>query len=108
MDFKKHTQERYKQRFLRELSDSDYEKMCEMCKNGNTLFEKISPKKERRRSHKMIILFNDIYTWVVVSKRKKIIKTVYPMRAKDLKLLTPVLAVEGSDLKPNSSGGILP
>lgn len=108
MDFKKHTQERYKERFNAELSDSEYMQICELCKSGKIYIEKPSAKK---RSKKVVIVYREIFMWCVISKRRKIVKTVYPVSKKDLKSIDYgccVLAVAGSDLKPISSGGILP
>lgn len=77
--YKKHTQLRYKERFSlyngvpEELSDEDYNNICDICKNGNFLI---------KNKNKVIILYNNIYMWCVISKKGNV-KTIYPLDKND-------------------------
>lgn len=75
MDYKAHTKYRFKQKFFKDLSDADYYAICEICRNKINYIEVASYK----GATKMVISYNDNLMWCVLSKRRKIVKTVYPV-----------------------------
>ena len=84
MDYKQHTKNRFKQRFFKDLSDADYYAICEICRNKINHIEVASYNK----STKMVISYNNNLMWCVISKKKKIVKTVYPVSKKIFDSLT--------------------
>ena len=76
MDYKEHTKNRFIERFNKKLSDKDYYKICDICRNDNNYIKKDTYKK----ATKMVIKYEDIYMWCVLSNKKKIVKTVYPIK----------------------------
>jgi len=84
MDYKEHTKLRFKERFNKELSDDDYYKICDICKSSDVYFKQNTYKK----AIKMIIKYDSNYIWCVVSHKKKIIKTVYPVQRRIKRKLT--------------------
>jgi hypothetical protein len=73
---RQHTIERFKERFDIELTDSEYNNLCLMCKDnsiGSSIIETPTAYKKR-------ILYKDIYMWVVFTKRKKKVKTVWSVQ----------------------------
>jgi len=90
MDYKKHTKQRFVEKVLPsnkfhntgdeswlELSDDDYYKMCDI--SNNSFIFKDSNK------NRVIIKYNDTFVWCVLSKKSKIIKTIYPIDKRDKK-----------------------
>jgi hypothetical protein len=81
MDYKQHTKQRFVERILSstwlELSDDDYYKMCDI--SNNSFIFKDSNK------NRVIIKYNDTFIWCVISKKSKIIKTIYPIDRRDKK-----------------------
>ena len=96
MDYRKHTKERFLERFVpmfkskkvkykdqrdfKELTDADYDTMCELC--GTSATFKIPSYK---KGSKVIIEYKGINFWCVISHKSKIIKTIYPVRNSDYK-----------------------
>lgn len=84
MDYKKHTKERYLERFKSELTDDDYTELCNICKSDNVILQVRQNRLNKNRNRKNLILFRNKYTWCVLSKRGKI-KTVFPAKRKEIK-----------------------
>lgn len=76
----KHTKERFIERFDIKLTDEGYIKLCELCKDKNAI--KIPTKSG---CEKVIINFMGILVCCVTSKRRKIVKTVFPVKNKIFK-----------------------
>jgi predicted metalloenzyme YecM len=75
---RQHTIERFKERFNIDLTDSEYDNLCLICKNdsiGSSIIE--SP-----TAYRKIISYKDIYMWVVFTKRRKKVKTVWSVQRK--------------------------
>lgn len=99
MDYKKHTKDRFIEKFsktykckkigLTELSDENYYELCSIANDEKlVLYEDPIKKKKSKRK---IIFYKNILMWCVVSHKKKIIKTIYPVRKKDFnKIHMPV------------------
>lgn len=97
MDYKKHTKERFTEKFLPiikskriknfwkdknnkqwlELTDDDYDNLCNICRNEPLLIQS-----EKSR---VLIQYNQMYMWCVVTKKSKIVKTIYPTDRSDLR-----------------------
>ena len=95
MDYKQHTKQRFVEKVLPsnkfhntgdkswlELSDDDYYKMCDISKN-NFIFKDCN-------KNRVIIKYNDTFVWCVLSKKSKIIKTIYPIDKRDKKRFSEV------------------
>ena len=92
MDYKKHTKDRFAERFinvpeckkagLTYITDEDYYKMCELASSDDYGFLK---KITNRGGYKKVIFYIGIPMWCAVSKKKKIIRTVYPIRKRDFR-----------------------
>ena len=80
MNYKKHTQDRFFERFKFIITDAEYDILCKMC---NDNFIQIEP--NRNRSIKKIIKYNNIYICCIISHKTKIIKTVYPVKRSKVK-----------------------
>jgi hypothetical protein len=74
MDYKKHTQDRYLQRFGAILTDDDYSSMKLLVCKDNAY-------KKNRNVFKEIIKYKNQYIWCVFN-RKNTIFTVYPVKKK--------------------------
>ena len=75
MDYKKHTKERFFERFKKEITDNEYTNLCELCKNEkNFIMIKTSYKKRL----KVIVYFNNIYIWCALSQKNNVL-TVHPI-----------------------------
>jgi len=79
MNYKEHTKQRFKEKFrnnsIKELTDDDYYEICNLCRNKNILLEK----KNKNGGKKMIINYNNVYMWCILSNKSKIVKTIYPI-----------------------------
>lgn len=92
MDYKKHTKDRFAERFqnvssckkvgIIDITDEDYFKMCELASDDSKGFLK---KITNRGGYKKIIFYNGIPMWCAVSEKKKIIRTVYPIKNSDFR-----------------------
>lgn len=82
MDYRKHTKDRYFERFNIELSDDDYNNLCELSKQDNYI---IKPD-INRRVYKKIIFYNNKHMWIIYN-RKNTIFTVYPIKRSHRKLI---------------------
>jgi hypothetical protein len=88
MDYKQHTKDRFIERFVpmnkskqrkfwrernnknwTELTDTDYLNLCELC-NTNPLHKQLD---------KVIVRYNNTYIWCVLTRKKKVVKTIYPI-----------------------------
>jgi len=88
MDYKQHTKDRFIERFVtmnkskkrkfwrersnknwNELTDTDYKNLCELC-NTNPLHKQLD---------KVIVRYNNTYMWCVLTRKKKVVKTIYPI-----------------------------
>jgi hypothetical protein len=76
MDYKEHTKIRFKERFNKELTEIDYYKICDICRNGFSYTKKDAYNK----AIKMVIKYEDNYMWCILSNKKKIVKTLYPIK----------------------------
>ena len=80
MDYNKHCKEKFIERFGKnneewlELTDSDYENLINECKTNPLLIE---PLKNR-----IVIYYKKTYMFCILSKKSKIIKTIYPLNKK--------------------------
>jgi hypothetical protein len=89
MEYKLHTQQRFTEKFIpifkkskinnewSEMTDEDYFKLCEICRN-KPLY--IQPGKSR-----VIARYNDTTMWCVLTKKTKIVKTIYPVDRADIR-----------------------
>ena len=94
MDYFKHTQKRFFERFknswsfkksgMIDLTIEDYHKMCEICKDDSKVLLQENLKK---RGCRKLIYYNGISMWCVISHKSKIIKTVYPVKNKFRKIV---------------------
>jgi hypothetical protein len=57
------------------FTDNDYTNLCEIA-NSNFLF---------KTKCKVIIQYNDIYMWCILTKKRKFIKTIYPVDRSDIR-----------------------
>ena len=94
MDYKKHTQERFLERFMyynhrvtekrpemKYLTDDDYYNMCEICKNNsNVLYQE----QKHNKATLKVIQYKGRNFSCIISNKKKIIKTIYPVDKKIL------------------------
>lgn len=78
MDYKKHTQNRFIERFKMILSDKDYKELCQLTKTYNNFIMKQKSKKV----YKKIIHFKNKYMWCVYNRRNTVF-TVYPIHGND-------------------------
>lgn len=76
MDFKNHTKERFKERFGVELSDTEYLKICDICRSNDIYIKRYGS----NNSLKVVIKYENQYIWCVISHKRKIVKTVYPVK----------------------------
>ena len=89
MDYKRHTQERYKERFIRyhnilpEISDEDYYIMCIIGRDDNQGYFL----KNKNKSKKKIIFYNNIPFCCIITRKSKVVKTIYPVKKSILKKL---------------------
>jgi len=95
MNYKKHTKERFREKFLPyfnnlftktnknrhkswvDLTDNDYEEMCIICNN--------SPLLKQVEKNRVLIKYNNTYIWCVLTKKKSVIKTIYPIDKSDFR-----------------------
>ena len=97
MDYKKHTKDRFREKFLPiikskkiknfwkdktnkswvDLTDDDYEEMCIIC-NNSPLFKQVE-------KNRVLIKYNNTYLWCVLTKKKSVIKTIYPISKSDFR-----------------------
>ncbi len=92
MDYKKHTQQRFIERFIPiikrkktggsiidwlELTDDDYSNLCRISLE-NPLFIHT----EKRR---VIVKYRNTFMWCCLSKKGKIVKTIYPIDTSDFR-----------------------
>jgi hypothetical protein len=101
MDYKLHTQQRFVEKFIPiskkksktfwentggdrgpsidwvEITDEDYSNICKMCLE-NPLFSQ----PERRR---VIIKYRNTFMWCAMTKKSKIVKTIYPIDRADVR-----------------------
>ena len=99
MDYREHTKQRFKEKFVPintscilnkkvrkfwkdkintqwlELTDDDYDNLCNICRNEPLL---IQVEKSR-----VMIRYNQMYMWCVLTKKKKVVKTIYPTGKSD-------------------------
>ncbi len=94
MDYRAHTKQRFREKFAPiinkkiknfwkdkinkqwlELTDDDYENLCNICRNEPLLIQS-----EKSR---VLIRYNQVYLWCVMTKKKKVVKTIYPIRKSD-------------------------
>ena len=66
--------DKYSKQWL-ELTDDDYDNLCNICRN-----EPLHVQIEKSR---VLIQYNQTYMWCVVTKKKKVVKTIYPIRKSD-------------------------
>ena len=87
VDYKKHTQERFLERFNKILSDEDYYKLCEIGKDDTQgyLLEQV-----KRGAKRKIVVYNDVMMWCVFSGKKRILKTLYMVPNKIVKKLNSI------------------
>ena len=93
MDYREHTKQRFKEKFVPinlqsnkkvrkfwkdkinkqwlELTDDDYDNLCNICRNEPLLIQG-----ERSR---VLVQYNQTYMWCVMTKKRKIVKTIYPI-----------------------------
>ena len=89
-DYKKHTKERFKERFLSnpyyikegfkdEMTDDEYQNLCELCKDNDIgyLYTK----------YKKVIQFRGFYMWVAFTKKTRTVKTIFPINKSAYKKL---------------------
>lgn len=90
MDYKRHTKERFKEKFLPiittkklkiidwvDLTDNDYKEICIICNN--------SPLFKQAEKNRVLIKYNDTYLWCVLTKKKSVVKTIYPIDKSDFR-----------------------
>lgn len=68
MSYRQHTKFRYKGRFFKELTNQDYDELCFYCRQYKAIEDKVT------------IVYNNDKITCVISKEKKLIKTVYPKK----------------------------
>jgi hypothetical protein len=78
MDYRKHTNERYEQRFKKILSDSDYVRMSQLLNIQDA--HKLS-----KNVFKELIYFDKKYIWCIFNRKYTIFTVLYPKK-KDIKL----------------------
>ena len=87
MDYREHTKQRFKEKFVPinlrkswkdkinkqwlELTDDDYDNLCNICRNEPLLIQV-----ERSR---VLIQYNQMYIWCIMTKKKKVVITIYPI-----------------------------
>lgn len=72
MDYKKHTKDRFKERFGQNMSDTEYFELTEIARlNPNKV-------KVSNKASKVIVNFKGNDITCILSYKKKIVKTVYP------------------------------
>jgi len=84
MDYKKHTQERFFEKLKVIITDDEYNNLCEICNKDENIIIQIP---NRNRSYKKIIKFNNNFICCIVSHKKKIIKTIYPISTRRMNKL---------------------
>jgi hypothetical protein len=77
MDYKKHTIERYKEKFLSEISEEDYNKLKEIVSIENAI-------KLKKKRYKTILFYKERYMTIIFNDKKTII-TTYPARRTKVK-----------------------
>ena len=95
MDYKEHTKQRFKEKIFPinyskkiknfwkdktnkqwlELTDDDYYNLCVVCRN-----EPLFTQQEKKR---VLVKYNGTYMWCVMTKKSKIVKTIYPIDRSD-------------------------
>jgi hypothetical protein len=97
MDYRTHTKQRFKEKFVPinlqpnrrkrkfwrdkcnkqwlELTDDDYDNLCNICRNEPLLIQG-----ERSR---VLVQYNQMYMWCIMTKKKKVVKTIYPINKGD-------------------------
>ena len=90
MDYREHTKQRFKERFLNksisELSDEDYDNICVICRNTDAFLK--ANNQHRKSSVKKLIFYKEIRMCCIVSKKRKIVKTIYTVNKRLLKKFT--------------------
>lgn len=102
--FKIHTQNRFKEKVLpsyqakrlklSELTDDDYFLLCELCKNDNT-YPALAVRNNTNDMHRKnimrkIVNFKGCLIWCVFHKKNYFVRTVFPLKKKELKTLRNV------------------
>lgn len=95
MDYKSHTKQRFAQKFLPtiksrrskkfwkdsinknwiELTDDDYVNLCLLSNNKPLFIDQLK--------NRVIVSYKGMFLWCVLSKKSKIIKTIYPISRSD-------------------------
>lgn len=94
-DYKEHVKRKFKERFVPivstkniknfwkdktkkewiEFTDDDYNNICNICNTNPLLIQK-----EKSR---VLIRYNETYMWCAMTKKSKIVKTIYPIDRSD-------------------------
>ena len=96
MNYKEHTRQRFEEKFIPiikgkkkkfwehitssywlEFTDGDYNNLCEVSLNDPLYRE---PTKNR-----VLVKYKNIFMWCVLSKKSKIVKTIYPIDRSDFR-----------------------
>lgn len=83
MDYKLHTQERYLERYKEILTDDNYFELCEICRKQESW---LSNTQVKRGASRILIMYNNHKVTCIVSRKKKIVKTVLHLTKKDKNL----------------------
>lgn len=67
-NYRHHTKFRYKGRFFKELTDQDYEELCFYCRQYKIINDRVT------------IVYNNDKITCVISRNKKMVKTVFPRK----------------------------
>ena len=97
MNYKEHTKQRFNEKFIplfknkkknnfwknkinqnwSELTNEDYHNLCKISLN-EPLYKELS-------KNRVIIKYNNTFMWCVLTKKSKIVKTIYPIDKSDFK-----------------------
>lgn len=70
---------------ISELSDEDYDNICIICRNTDSFLR--TKNSHNNYSVRKIIFYKEIHMCCVISKKSKIVKTIYPVKRRLLKKL---------------------
>ena len=101
MDYRKHTKQRFEERLLPIIKskkinkfwkdyinkqwlcfdDADYDNICDISNNDYVFKE----------NQKVIIKYKEMFMWVVLSKKSKIVKTIFPISRSDMRKYVKIM-----------------